>query len=101
LCDSLRSMKTLLATSLTCSAVSLLVLIGSSAMSVAPHAEAWRSRMMIGAASFLAVWLGLAIWTRRSLREPARAVAPPAWLVRTVVVAGLVYAVLALLFVFG
>jgi hypothetical protein len=95
------AMKVLLATSLVCSVTSLLGLVALSAMSVVPGAETWRWGMMLAVAVFMISWLGLAVWTRRRLKASTTAATLPAWLGRTIVIAGAVYVLLVLLFSFG
>ena len=94
-------MKALLTTSLVCSVASLLGLLGLSAMSVAPGAEAWHWEMVAAVAVFFAGWLGLALWSRGQLRRSAGAATVPPWLRTAVVIAGVVYVLLGLLCAVG
>ena len=57
--------------------------------------------MILAAAAFLIVWLGLAVWARRKMHLSAGAPALPTWLGRTLVAAGVVYVLLVLLFTIG
>lgn len=88
-------------TALVCSVASLIALLGFSVMDVAPEAGNLYWRMLLATASFLIGWLGVAVWARRQLRLPAGAAPPPSWLRRTVVVAGVLYVLLVLLFSVG
>ena len=94
-------MRAMLTTSLVCSVASLLGLLGLSAMSVAPGAEAGHWGMMLGFMVFLLAWLGLAIWSRGQLQRSAEAVTVPTWLRRAVVIGGAVYVLLILLCAVG
>ena len=90
-------MKALFITSLICALMSLLAILGFSAMTIVPGpgAESWRSQMLVVAGAFFIGWLCLAFWTRR------RTASPPPWLRRSLVVVGIVYMLGVLLFVVG
>ena len=90
-------MKALFVTSLICALMSLLAVLGFSAMTIVPGpgAGSWRSQMMLVAGAFFVGWLCLALWARR------RPASPPQWLRRSLVVVGVVYVLGVLLFVVG
>ncbi len=90
-------MKAILATSMTCSAVSLLGLVGLSAMSVAPEVEDLRCGMMLAAGVFGVAWLLLALWAGGRLQASGGAAATPPRLRAVVVLVGVVYILLVLL----
>jgi hypothetical protein len=96
-------MRAIFITASVSSVASLVAAVGFSAMSIVPSpgAEAWRWRMILAAAAFLIVWLGLAVWARRKMHLSAGAPALPTWLGRTLVAAGVVYVLLVLLFTIG
>ena len=79
--------------------MSVVAILGLSAMTVVPHsgAESWRSQMMFVAGVFFVGWLCLTFWARP--RE--RAVSPPHWLRGLLVLVGVVYMLGVLLFVVG
>jgi hypothetical protein len=93
-------MKAILTTSMGCSAVSLLGLLGVSAMSVAPGAEVLRWGMVLTVGVFFVGWLVLALWARRRLRL-ARDAVISSGLRTAVLTAGIVYVLLVLLCSFG
>lgn len=91
------AMKAILTTSIVCSAVSLLGLLGLSAMSVAPGAEGLRWGMMLAVVLILAVWVRLGFWARGRLRASAGAAAVSARLRTAVITGGVIYVLLVLL----
>jgi hypothetical protein len=90
-------MKAILTTSMVCSAVSLLGLLGLSAMSVAPGAEFSRWGMMLAVAVILAAWVRLGFWARRRLRASVGAATVPMRFRTAVIIGGVVYVLLVLL----
>ena len=89
-------MKTVFTTSAACAGVSLLGLVGLSAMSVAPGAAAWHTGMMLAVAVFLVGWGALAFWARRQLRL-SRATALPAAAKTALITGGVIYMLIVLL----
>jgi hypothetical protein len=90
-------MKAILTTSTVCSAVSLLGLLGLSAMSVAPGAELLRWGMMLAVAVILAAWVRLGFWARGRLRASVGAATVPMRFRTAVIIGGVVYVLLVLL----
>jgi hypothetical protein len=90
-------MKAIFITSLVSAVMSLVAIIGLSAMEVAPGAGAEIWCMILVASAFLVGWLCLAFW----MRPRQRPVLPPRWLKGMVVFVGIVYVVGTLLFVLG
>ena len=78
--------------SLICVAMSLLALLGFSAITIVPHpeAESIRAQTMTVAGVFAVAWLGVAFWARPRRGAVAQSL-PPQWLRRSLVVAGVVY----------
>jgi hypothetical protein len=90
-------MKAVLSTSIACSAVSLLGLLGLSVMTVAPSAEGWRLGLMLLAGVLLVAWLRLAFWARARLRSSVADLGVSQRLKTVVVVGGVVYILFVLL----
>ena len=95
-------MKPLFIMSLVSALVSLLALLGFSAMSFVPGpgVEKERAVMMTVAGLFAVAWLGLALWARPR-RNAALQPLPPQWLRRLLVGVGVVYTLMLLLLVVG
>jgi hypothetical protein len=94
-------MKAVLVTSIVCAVAGLLGLLGLSAMTVAPGAEGGQLRMMLLVGMLTAAWLCLAFWTGAQLRSPLASTAMPRRLKTAVVVGGVVFIFLVLLFSVG
>jgi hypothetical protein len=94
-------MEAILTTSIVCSAVSLLGLLGLPAISVAPGAEGLRCGMMLAVALILAAWVRLGFWARRRMRASAGAAPVPTRFRTAIIVGGVVYVLLVLLCSFG
>ena len=92
-------MKTLFVTSLVCALMSLLAVLGLSAMTIVPRpgAERLQGQMMLAAGAFLVGWLCLAFW----VRPRQRTASPPQWLRGLLIFVGIVYTLCVLLFVIG
>ncbi|HPY31320.1 MAG TPA: hypothetical protein PLT00_13555 [Verrucomicrobiota bacterium] len=93
-------MKAIFTTSVLCAAVSLLGLLGLSAMTVAPEAEGWRLGMMLAVGLLLVAWMRLGFWARARLRASADAAPVPTWVRTAVIIGGVVYMLLVLLGLF-
>jgi hypothetical protein len=95
-------MKAIFTMSLVSALLSLLGILGLSAMTIAPgaRAEGFRATTMIVGGVFLVAWLGLAFWARPRQRTESGAHIP-LWLSRLLVVVGAVYSFVIILFVLG
>jgi hypothetical protein len=92
----------ILITSIVCMAASLLGLLASASMTVAPGGEAWRRRAMFTLSVFFALWLALALWAKWRLGMPSAGSTASSRLVTAAVVAGgIIYTALVLLFTVG
>jgi hypothetical protein len=89
-------MKAIYTISTACAGVSLLGLVGLSAMSVAPSGAAWHTGMMLAVAVFLVGWGALAFWARRQLRL-SRGTAFPPTAKTALITGGVIYMLLVLL----
>ena len=83
-------MRTLFVMSLICAVMSLLAVLGFSAMTFVPGAESTRVLMMAVAGFFAVAWLGVAFWARPRQRVAAQSL-PPLWLRRLLVCVSVVY----------
>ena len=94
-------MRPLFITSLVCAAISLLALIGFSAMTIVPRpgAESARTQMMMVAGLFAVAWFGVAFWARP--RQSGVASLPPQWLRRLLVGVGIAYLLVVFFCVIG
>jgi hypothetical protein len=90
-------MKAAFITSLVSALMSLVAILGFSAMTVIPLAESWRGHMMLVSGVFCLVWLSLAFW----LRPRPSLTSLPRWVRGLLVLAGVVYVLGVLLFVIG
>ncbi|MES2921198.1 MAG: hypothetical protein V4819_06620 [Verrucomicrobiota bacterium] len=92
-------MKLLFVTSLVCALLSLLAVLGFSAMTIVPRpgAESLRGQMMLVAGVFLVGWLCLATW----VRPHRRTASPPQWLIGLLIFVGIDYALGVFFFVVG
>lgn len=88
-------MKAVFSTSVACSAVSLLGLLGLSVATIAPATEGLRVTMMLLAGFLMVAWLRLALWARARLRSSATARVSQR-LKNVVVVGGMLYILLIL-----
>ena len=89
-------MKAVFSTSVACSAVSLLGLLGLSVATVAPATEDLRVTMMLLVGFLMVGWLRLALWARARLRS--HATARVSQRLKTVVVVGGMLYILFILF---
>jgi hypothetical protein len=94
--------KPLVAVSLGCALVSLLAIIGLSAMTVVPGPgeEDFREHWMLAAGALAVAWSGVAFWARARSRSVAKPPLPR-WIGRLAVCIGVVYIAGVLFFVIG
>jgi len=90
-------MKAAFITSLVSAMMSLVAILGISAMTFVPRAESSRSHMMLAAGVFCLIWMSLAFW----LRPRPSLASLPRWVRGLLVSAGVVYVLGVLLFVIG
>ncbi|HEX4264558.1 MAG TPA: hypothetical protein VH597_09485 [Verrucomicrobiae bacterium] len=92
-------MRTAFITSLVSALMSLIAILGLSAMTIVPHrgAELWQAQMMLISAVFFLIWIALAFCLRPRPSLPLL----PRWLRGTLTGAGVVYVLGILLFVIG
>jgi uncharacterized membrane protein YhdT len=88
--------KSLFITSLFCAFISLLALVGLSAMTTAPQAHSFRDEMVLATGLFFVGWVFVAFLSR-----PRQHKSFPQWLERALIVAGIVYSFGVFLLVFG
>jgi hypothetical protein len=95
-------MKATFAMSLVSALLSLLAVLGLSAMTIVPGAgaESFRATTMIVVGVFFVAWLSVAFWARPRQRTESGAIIPR-WLSRLLVVVSAVYSFLIILFVLG
>jgi len=85
-------MKAIFIMALVCVLMSVLALIGVSAMTIVPGpgAESFRDRISLAAGVSLIVWLGVALWA--GVRQGAvTESSPPRWVRRLLLVFSIVY----------
>jgi hypothetical protein len=93
-------MKTVFILSLINAAMSLLAMLGISAITFAPGAASTRARMMPLAAVFGIVWFCVALWARPR-QHSATDLLPPLWLRRSLVGISVAYLLCVFAFLFG
>ncbi|HEV2329948.1 MAG TPA: hypothetical protein VGY56_14295 [Verrucomicrobiae bacterium] len=84
-------------TCLVCALMSIVAILGASAMDVVPGAESWRDIAMLASIAFFLVWIALAFW----LRPRPNQARWPRWARTLVISAGIVYVLGVLLPVIG
>lgn len=82
--------------------MSLLAVLGSSAMTIVPRPgpESARDQMMLVAGAFFVAWLCVAFWVRMRQRAASQSV-PPHWLRWLLMFVGVVYLLAVFLLVIG
>ena len=90
-------MKAAFITSLASALMSLIAILGLSAITIVPREESWRGRMMLVSGVLFLVWISLALW----LRPRPSLVSLPRWGRGLLVLAGAAYILGVLLFVIG
>jgi drug/metabolite transporter (DMT)-like permease len=95
-------MRTVFVISLACALMSLLAILGLSAMTIVPGpgAQSDRARMMLFAGSFMLAWICLAFWVRARRRAAAQP-PPPQWLRRLLAGLGVAYLLGGLVLLIG
>jgi hypothetical protein len=90
-------MKAAFITCLVCAFMSIIAILGASAITVAPGIESWPGYTMLVSTAFFLIWIALAFW----LRPRPNQARWPRWARALVISAGVVYVLGVLLPVVG